>query len=53
MLMYMKPKHHVVGAATEHGRCGLSRMQKVRLYGMLECQLRCEFMLLLNIADVG
>ena len=45
--------------ATEHGRCGLSCMQKLwgaqavlSLYGMLECKLCCEIVLLLNVADV-
>ena len=36
---------------TEHGRCGLFRIQKLSLYSMFECQLWCEFMLLLKIAQ--
>ena len=37
--------------ATEHGRYGVSGMQKVwsavlSLYGMFECELRCELLLL-------
>ena len=46
--------------ATEHGRCGLSCMQKLwspqrvlSLYGMLKCELCCELLLLLNIAHNG
>ena len=45
--------------ATEHGRCGLSCIQKLwsaqpvlSLYGMLECKLCCEILLLLNVADI-
>ena len=43
--------------ATEHGRCGLSGMQKLwsavlSLYGMLECELCCELLLLLNMAPM-
>ena len=43
---------------TEHGRYGLSCMQKLcsaqailGLYVMLECKLCCEILLLLNVAD--
>ena len=46
--------------ATEHGRYGLSCMQKlwnaqavVSLYGMLECKLWCEIVLLLNVVDMS
>ena len=49
-----------VDVATEHGRYGLSCMQKLRsalvvlsLYGMLECQLCCELLLLLNKAHMA
>ena len=45
--------------ATKHGRYGLSCMQKLwsaqavlSLYGMLECKLCCEILLLLNIGDI-
>ena len=45
--------------ATEHGKCGLSCMQKLwsaqavlSLYGMLVCMLCSEIVLLLNVADI-
>ena len=56
-------RNHVVDGCnlitTEHGRCGLSCIQKlwsawavVNLYGMLECQLCCELLFLLNTAHI-
>ena len=45
--------------AIEHGRYGLSCMQKLwseqavlSLYGMLQYNLCCEILLLLNLADI-
>ena len=45
--------------ATEHGRYSQSCMQKLwsaqavlSLYGMLECMLYSEIVLLLNVADI-
>ena len=54
---------HVLGGyntiATEHGRYGLSSMQKLwsvqavlSPYGMLECKLCCEILLLVNMAGI-
>ena len=45
--------------ATEYGRYDMSCMQKLwsaqavlSLYGMLECKLCCEILLLLSVADI-